>query len=174
MNSELYAGTTFSCSHIDPFDMSKPSFDAAHRVDVLTNRMFIEPLLGLGYPWQDLKVLQQIEKFMKPGDEERLNFNMDFIGLQNYTREVVQFNKIMPYVNARIVKAEKRNVPITSMNWEIYPEGMYKILKRFGSYKNIPKIIITENGAAFNDQLIDGDVHDEQRIDFLKHTYYKY
>jgi len=168
INSSSNVGTTFSCSHIDPFDMSKASFDAAQRVDVLTNRMFIEPMLGLGYPWQDLKVLQQLEKFMKPGDTEKLKFNMDFIGLQNYTREVVQFSKIMPYLNARIVKADRRNVAGTSMNWEIYPEGIYKILKQFSAYKNIPKIIITENGAAFNDVITDDHVHDGERIDFFE------
>jgi beta-glucosidase len=168
LNGKLRIGTTLSCSHIDPVDFSRSSIEAAQRVDVLTNRLFIEPLLGRGYPWGQLKVLQQLEKYMYAGDEKLLQFDMDFIGLQNYTREVVQFSKIMPYINARIVKAGNRNVPVTTMDWEVYPEGIYKILKQFTAYQNMPSIIITENGAAFNDQVIDDHVQDEARVAYFE------
>lgn len=167
-NAELQVGTTFSCSPIDPVDKTKSSIEAAKRIDVLMNRLFIEPLLGLGYPWNDLKILQQLEKFMLPGDEKKLQFDMDFIGLQNYTREVVRYSAVMPYVNARLIKASKRNMPHTAMDWEIYPEGMYKVLKKFNGYSNIKKLIITENGAAFDDHVVDGRVRDDYRIAFLQ------
>jgi beta-glucosidase len=49
--------------------------EAAQRVDVLTNLFFVEPLLGLGYPWQELKVLQGIERYMKEEDENLLQSN---------------------------------------------------------------------------------------------------
>lgn len=167
-NSTLQVGTTFSCSQIDPLDDSRSSIEAAQRVDALTNRLFIEPLLGLGYPARDLRILNQLERYMLPGDEKMMQFEMDFIGLQNYTREVVQHSSVMPYINARIVKASKRNVPRTTMDWEIYPEGIYKMLKQFDAYKKIKKIIITENGAAFDDLLSDGHVHDAKRITFFQ------
>ena len=167
-NSCLQVGTTFSCTHIDPFDDSRLSVEAAIRVDALSNRLFIEPLLGLGYPWQDLKVLQQIEKYMLADDEKLMHFDMDFIGIQNYTREVVKYSSIMPYINARIIKASNRKVPHTAMDWEIYPEGIYKILKKYDAYNKIRKFIITENGAAFEDKLEDGNVQDEYRIEYIK------
>ena len=69
-------------------------------------------------------------------------------------------------MKAKVIKAEKRNVPITAMNWEIYPEGIYHILKMYNEYSGIKKIIITENGAAFNDELTNGKVNDTRRIDF--------
>jgi beta-glucosidase len=164
----LKAGTTFSCSPVDPVDNSRLHVEAAQRVDVLMNRLFVEPLIGLGYPTEDLKVLQQIEKFMKDGDEQKMQHRMDFIGLQNYTREVVQHSAIMPYVNARLIKAGKRNVARTAMDWEIYPEGIYQVLKRFGNYEHIPSIIITENGAAFPDEVHEGQVNDLARIQFYQ------
>lgn len=164
----LQVGTTFSCSQVDPADPSKLSIEAAQRVDVLTNRLFIEPLLGLGYPWNDLKVLQQLEKYMQPGDESLMKFDADFIGLQNYTREVVAYSPVMPYVNARIIKASKRAVLRTAMDWEVYPVGIYKVLKRFDAYPQIKKIIITENGAAFDDEITDGQVKDDKRIRFFQ------
>jgi beta-glucosidase len=52
------------------------------------------------------------------------------------------------------------------MNWEIYPEGIYYLLKMYNEYPNVKKIIITENGAAFHDEVIDGKVHDDYRINF--------
>lgn len=167
-NSKLNIGTTLSCSLIDPVDKSKLSNEAAKRVDVLTNRLFIEPLLGMGYPWGELKAIQQIEKHMHVDDEKLMEFDMDFIGLQNYTREVVRYSSIMPYINARQIKASKRNVHATNMDWEIYPEGIYKILKKFNAYNKIRKIIITENGASFDDKLVLGHINDQQRVDFLK------
>jgi beta-glucosidase len=167
-DSSLQVGTNFSCSHVDAADDSKLSEGAAQRVDVLTNRLFIEPLLGLGYPWQDLKVLQQLEKYMRQDDEKEMQFDMDFIGLQNYTREVVRYSSLMPYVNARFIKPSKRAAKRTAMDWEIYPSGIYKVLKRFDAYDRIKKIIITENGAAFDDQLINGQVKDENRVQFFK------
>jgi beta-glucosidase len=54
------------------------------------------------------------------------------------------------------------------MNWEIYPEGIYRVLKRFAGYKGVDRIIITENGAAFPDQLDEGQVHDDYRVEFYQ------
>jgi beta-glucosidase len=160
-------GTTFSCSHIEPYRNVGKDIIAAKKVDALLNRLFIEPLLGLGYPTNDLKILQRIEKFIKHDDEKNLVFNMDFIGVQNYTREIVSHTNFMPFMQAKIIKANKRNVETTLMNWEVYPESIYNILKKYSSYKNIPRLIVTENGAAFPDVVMNGEVHDPKRIQYL-------
>jgi beta-glucosidase len=161
-------GTTFSYSHIEPYRLNNKDISAAKRTDALLNRMFIEPLLGLGYPIKDLKVLNRIEKYMKAGDESRLAFDMDFIGLQNYTREIVTHSHFVPFIGARILKAEKRNVKRTEMGWEVYPQAIYHALMRIGEYKKIKEIIVTENGAAFHDIMQEGKVNDSERILFLK------
>lgn len=161
-------GTTFSCSHIEPYRNVGKDIIAAKKIDALLNRLFIEPLLGLGYPTDDLKILQRIEKFIKHDDEKNLAFNMDFIGVQNYTREIVSHTTFMPFMQAKIIKANKRNVETTLMNWEVYPESIYNVLKKYSSYKNMPPLVVTENGAAFTDVLINGEVHDPKRIQYLK------
>jgi beta-glucosidase len=162
-------GTTFSYSHIDPYSGNEKDVRAAVKVDALLNRMFIEPLLGMGYPVKDLHVLQRMENFVKPGDEGKLQFDMDFIGLQNYTREIVKHAFFTPFVKAKIVKANERDVPHTMMNWEVYPKSIYHALKRLGAYKGVKEIFITENGAAFPDQVSSKAVYDMQRLLFLKH-----
>lgn len=161
-------GTTFSCSYIQPFGHSENDFNAANRIDVLLNRMFIEPLAGLGYPTKDLNLLNKLEPFIKSGDEGKLPFKMDFIGLQNYTRELVCSSRLTPLLWAKIVKAEKRNVETTVMNWEVYPESIYQMLLKFSKYDSFGEIIVTENGAAFPDKVIEGKVDDEKRRQYLE------
>ena len=143
---------------------------AAEKVDALLNRLFIEPLLGFGYPVNSMKLLQRIEKFIKQDDEKNLAFDMDFIGVQNYTREMVSHTTFMPFMQAKIIRANKRNVITTLMNWEVYPESVYNVLKKYGSYKNMPALMVTENGAAFTDVLCKGEVHDPKRIQYLRDT----
>ncbi len=161
-------GTTFSCSHIEPFSDSQRDVDAAARADLFLNRLFIEPVLGMGYPTSESKILKRIERFVKPGDEDNMKFDFDFIGLQNYTREIVRYSLFTPYIHAKLVKAQKRNVPLTEMGWEVYPPAIYHIIKKYDAYPQIKKLIITENGAAFPDKEVDGRVEDLERLKFIK------
>lgn len=165
--SNARIGTTFSSSYIQPFSKSSQDERAAQRVDTLLNRLFVEPLAGLGYPVTDLKLLQRLEPFIKDGDEAKLAFNMDFIGVQNYTREMVAHSRITPLIWAKVIKADKRNVETTEMNWEVFPESIHEMLIKFSKYKSFKEIIVTENGAAFPDQLVDGKIHDVKRINYL-------
>ena len=162
-------GSTFSCSHVEPKNDSKRHVNAARKADVLVNRLFIEPALGMVYPIEDLGILKSLEQHIKPGDEEKMKFDFDFIGLQNYTRIVTRFSLWPPFVWANQVKPHKiEGAEITEMDWEVYPEGIYKVLKRFSAYEGIDKIIVTENGAAFPDKVEGSKVHDERRVQFYK------
>jgi len=160
-------GTTFSCSYIEPHSDKPKHIAAAKRVDAILNRLFFEPTIGLGYP-TEVKIFNEIKKYMLPGDEQLMAFDFDFIGLQNYTREIVKASFFVPYVGARLVKPEKRNVSVTAMKWEVYPQAIYHIIKQFNAYPQIKKIIITENGAAFPDTILDGEVDDPLRLQYLQ------
>ncbi|ADY51652.1 broad-specificity cellobiase [Pseudopedobacter saltans DSM 12145] len=168
IQNDSVVGTTFSCSHIEPFTNRDKDIVAAKKADALFNRLFIEPLLGLGYPTDDVKILNRIEKYMQQNDENELKFNMDFIGIQNYTREIIRHATFVPFLRAKIVSAEKRKVEMTAMKWEVYPESIYHILKKFNAYSNIPPLIITENGAAFPDRLENNQVDDPKRVQYLQ------
>ena len=161
-------GTTFSCTHIEPFSQNIKDVEAAKRVDTLLNRTFIEPILGMGYPQKDLAVLKKLNNYIKEDDGNNLAFDFDFIGLQCYTREVVKASLLTPYIGAELISAEKRNVIATDMGWEVYPPALYHILKRFNGYEGIRKIIITENGAAFPDTVTNGKVYDIKRTHFIQ------
>jgi beta-glucosidase len=83
LKGDALVGTTFSYSHVEPWRNNEKDLAAAKKTDALLNRLFIEPLLGMGYPFRDLKILNRLEKFHKDGDDLKMAFNMDFIGLQN-------------------------------------------------------------------------------------------
>ncbi|WP_308993469.1 GH1 family beta-glucosidase [Mariniflexile litorale] len=163
-----YIGTTFSCSQVTPYSTSPKNVRAAQKADALLNRLFIEPMLGLGYPTEHVPVLRRIEAYIKPNDLKQAVFDFDFIGVQNYTREVVKHSYWVPYLHAKIVKASKRNVKTTLMDWEVYPPSIYNMIKRFNQYQGVNKILITENGAAFTDILFNGKVHDKERLRYLQ------
>jgi beta-glucosidase len=165
--SHVQIGTTFSGSYIEPYSDTPTHTLAAHRANALLNRMFLEPILGMGYPIEDLPPLKQVERFMEAGDETRMPFDFDFVGLQLYTREVVAHSAFTPYLNARLVHPKKRGQAYTLMNWEVYPESLYHMLKQWAAYKNIPPIYVTENGAAFSDTVHNGQVLDIERRDYL-------
>jgi beta-glucosidase len=161
-------GTTLSFSYIEPRSDDPKDIIAAEKYDCLYNRLFIEPLVGMGYPVKSLPFLERIHKYIKPGDEDAVKFNFDFIGVQNYTREIIKYSWIMPYMHGKMIPANKRVPNPTVNNWEVYPEGIYKILKKVSAYPNIKTLYVTENGAAFKDNLVDGNIHDTERISFLK------
>ena len=162
-------GTTFSCSYIEPTDYKPKNVAAARRFDALLNRLYIEPILGKGYPLEELPALRKVERFFQVNDEANMAFEFDFIGLQNYTREVIQHSWYVPYISGKIIEASKRGVKATTMGWEVYPESVYNMLHQYFKYKKVKNIIVTESGAAFQDNLTDDKtVIDKQRVKYFK------
>jgi beta-glucosidase len=165
---DAHVGTTYSISVVDPYENKEENLPAVTKYDALLNRLFIEPACGSGYPVADLPFISGIEKHIRAGDTNILKFDFDFIGVQNYTRVVVRNNSMMPYLHGLPVSPKRKKLgPVTEMGWEVYPEGIYRALKFYEKYK-IPELYITENGAAYKDVLIQGKIHDNERISFYK------
>jgi beta-glucosidase len=170
MVAQANIGTSFSCSEVLPYTTSADDKAAAHRLDILMNRLFIEPALGMGFPYEEqFPFLQKLHLQTKAWRyTEKMKFDFDFIGLQHYFPVVVKYNPLIPVIQASEVKAPARNVPYTAMKWEVNPESFYRIVKRFGAYENIKAIIITENGAAYIDKMEKGAIKDGERIAYFK------
>jgi beta-glucosidase len=164
INADLQVGSTFSFTHVEGLDQTKRHTKAARIADLLVNRMFFEPIIGLGYPFGEIPLLDRISVHMKKKDEDKLNVPLDFIGVQTYTREVFRHNPFNPFLNIRQVEARKRTDKLTAMNWEVHPPAMYHILKKLHDYGSGIPLVVTENGIALNDQVEQGAVHDPERI----------
>ena len=160
-------GTTYITTRIEPVDQQHKNVEAAKRLDALMNRLFIEPSLGLGYPEETIPLLRKMRNFFEPGDEERMVFEFDFIGVQYYFRTIAK-KSMIPGVRANQVPASKRRVAANELDVEIYPEGLYLILKQFSKYKGIKSLVVTENGTCVIDRVENGAVHDQARVEYFK------
>ena len=137
---------------------------AARRMDGFVNRWYWEPPLRGQYPSDILERLGPMAPRIEAGDLERLSPPIDFFGHNSYTRAVVRDDPESMLLGASQVTTHN---PKTGMGWEIYPDHLYDALRRITRDYGAPEIYITENGAAFHDEVMDGDVKDPQRIDYL-------
>lgn len=168
--TDAYIGTTFSCSYVQPKNYFLRNIRAAKRIDALLNRFFIEPLLGLGYPYDEFIGLGKIKKYFKPGDEKLMQFDFDFIGVQYYFKVVAKYSLFPPILFAKQVPAINRKVNTNTMGMEIYHKGLYKMLKKFNKYKTIGTLYVTEAGVCLDDIIVDGEIIDTKRIKYIKKT----
>lgn len=160
-------GTTISATAVYPASERPRDHLAARRFDTLYNTLYLEPVLGRGYPTAHLPVLRRIEKYIRPGDLEMLQFDFDFWGLNTYTRKVVRYSALVPWIHWSELP-NPRNARENSMRWEIFPQGIYDLLLKYSAYPEIRRLIITENGAAFTDVEVNGRVADGYRVDYLQ------
>jgi beta-glucosidase len=103
--------------------------------------------------------------FVADGDLETISAPLDFLGVNYYTRHVVAPGA---FPGTGLVEFTDRGLPTTAMGWEVDAEGLFDILTRVTrDYGDLP-LVMTENGAAFDDEVgPDGQVHDPRRIEFL-------
>jgi beta-glucosidase len=168
--NKAHIGTSFSCSEIMSASQKPEDKQAANRIDILLNRLFIEPTLGRGYPQENgFILLDKLHLHSKAWKyTQRMQFNFDFIGLQNYFPVTVQHHPLIPYIQAKEVPAKTRKVPVTQLGWEVNPESFYRMIKRYWLYGSIREIMITENGACYTDSFVKGAINDPNRIAYFE------
>lgn len=164
---EANVGITLNLTPQMPASPSVADRVEATWVDGYINRFFLDPLVGRGYPQDMVNGFGDEMSFVQPADMDVIPVPVDFIGVNYYTRNITRSKKISEAENApRTVIRSDEN---TEMDWEVYPEGLYKILGRLHFDYDFPAIYITENGAAFNDQVgADGEVDDPARLSYIK------
>ena len=140
-NTEI--GIFLSGHYIISNTYSEKDLKAAERIDALLNKAFIEPSLGMGYPIDKLPFFKNLSKFIIKGDNDLIKVDFDFIGLQNCTREIVYHDSFIPFLNAKILHEDK--VKNTNLNFQVYDELIYLIIKKYSDYEGVKKIVIVEN-----------------------------
>lgn len=146
-----------------------PGLDAVaeRNADAFINRVFLEPNLGLGYPTDDCRLLRGIERHVRRGDDERVVADLDFLGVQYYTRLRAPW---LPIPGLWTVPhfGRDRSRELTSMGWEVRPEGLGMVLDRVHAYGAYDRVVVTEGGASFDETLVDGRVHDQRRTSYFQ------
>ncbi|MFD1934905.1 MULTISPECIES: GH1 family beta-glucosidase [Nonomuraea] len=169
-------GITLNMSHVTPATASPADLDAARRIDGIQNRLFIDPILLGSYPADMVAGLAHLSDFghVRDGDLETVSTKIDMLGINYYSPALVAAGEpaapgSTPWIGAESARWVDGGRPRTSMGWEIDENGLLELLQRV--HKDYPAIdlYITENGAAFADEVReDGAVHDLRRIDYLE------
>ena len=140
-------------------------FDACH------SRWFLDPVFCGRYPEELLETYRRRHGAprMQAGDLEAFAAApIDFLGVNYYFRQVVR----RPEHRGELFEVTQAHYPggsFTSMGWEIWPDGLYRMLTRLHREYGQPELIVTENGAAFpDDRRHDGRIDDQDRVEYLR------
>jgi beta-glucosidase len=149
--------------------MSSGDVAAARRLDGHHNRWFLDPLLRGSYPADLLELYES--RFgrldaIRDGDLELIAQPLDFLGVNFYRSNLVEAFDGDGVLGLREVDQDAET---TAMGWPIVPAALTELLLRVRSeYGDVP-LVITENGAAFDDRLDGGVVvEDERRIAYVR------
>jgi beta-glucosidase len=158
-----HVGITIDLVHYEPATDTAAD-DAAVRVaDAYRNRSILDPVLRGRYPDELLERWPAHEACVREGDLRTIAAPLDFLGINYYTRNVVRAGP----VDGLPLDAPVEGVEVTGMGWEVYPDGLYDVLRRLGDAYDVPPLYVTENGAAYPDRLEEGRVDDPDRTAYL-------
>ncbi|MBK9304398.1 MAG: beta-glucosidase [bacterium] len=146
--------------------------DAARWFDGFFNRWYLDPLFRGEYPAD--AVADRIAAghlagpelpFVRDGDLAAISQPLSFLGINYYSRVVMRAG----------ADGRREAVPpappaaVTDMGWEVRPECLHESLLRLVRDYAPRRLLITENGAAYDDPPgPDGRIADARRIDYLR------
>ncbi|HSN06300.1 MAG TPA: GH1 family beta-glucosidase [Candidatus Angelobacter sp.] len=170
-------GIVLNLYDVTPGSDAPADLDAARRVDGLQNRWFLDPVLRGSYPDDvvaDLAAYTDLS-FVQDGDLATIATRLDWLGVNYYSSfqvrgldaAVTSGDRPTPWVGTEDVEVVDRGLRRTRMGWDIVPEGLTATLVRLDREYDVPPILITENGSAWEDEVVDGEVHDPERIEYL-------
>jgi len=162
--SPVYPGTDSAADHA-----------AAHLMDGLKNRQFLDPVLRGEYPADVVEATRHLSDwgFVQPGDAEIISAPLDLLGVNYYFPTRVgaapSHGPGMPHFpGSGSIEVLPPRGPLTEMDWEVLPEGFTDLLVRLHEDYGLP-IVVTENGSAYPDVVEStGQVLDTQRAEYLR------
>ncbi|MEZ7005300.1 GH1 family beta-glucosidase [Streptomyces sp. AD55] len=158
-------GVVNNLSTIHPATDRDEDRAAARRMDGHTNRWWLDPVHGRGFP-ADMREVYGVELPEKPGDMDLIGTPLDWLGLNYYFPQTVADDPTGPAPHVRTVR--RVGVPRTGMDWEIDADGLEALLLRLAEEYGARNLYVTENGSSFPDETgPDGAVEDPRRAEYL-------
>ncbi|HEY1352283.1 MAG TPA: GH1 family beta-glucosidase [Ktedonobacteraceae bacterium] len=157
-------------------DERPETLQAVKRADTFRNRWFLDPVFRGCYPENLFSDLGVQPPPASEGDLAIIAAPLDFLGVNYYSRMLVREHHANASVPQQSLHPESYEAieqisgsAYTQMGWEIFPSGLANILTRIHHEYGVQALVVTENGAAFEDHWDGHDrVHDQQRIDYLR------
>ncbi len=167
-------GITLNLYPVYPADDRPETQKGVAWVDAFKNRWFLDPIFRASYPQDFFEEFGVQPPVMLADDLTTISAPIDFLGVNYYSRTLVRGRteeEVQEHGGSSKYE-EVAGIPssdYTAMGWEVYPQGLSDILMRINRDYAPPAIMITENGAAFNDELQNGSrVHDAERTSYLR------
>lgn len=172
-------GLTLNLYSVRPASRSEADADAARRIDGLSNRLFLDPVLRNEYPEDVLDDAGVDEWFAERSDDlQTISTPIDFLGINYYSRHTVAApedgvfsDPSIPSTSpgSELIRVVDTGAPKTQMGWEIHPDGMIDVIEMVHERAPQLPIYITENGAAYPDKIGPEDsVDDEERRHYFE------
>jgi beta-glucosidase len=170
-------GLSLNVNWTTPASPSAADYDTFRQNSGMWVRWYFDPLYGRGYPADmvaDAIARGNLPKdgmtFVKEKDLEAISAPTDFLGLNYYTRFLARNQDIPEEQNMppTVFQAPRNDLDWFDMGWEVYPEGLFRVLTWLYFDYQPAKIYITENGCSYSDGPdTDGRVHDQRRTRYL-------
>ncbi|MEU7016416.1 GH1 family beta-glucosidase [Streptomyces sp. NPDC046385] len=165
---------TLNLHALRPAADSPEDRDAVRRIDAVGNRIFLDPVFHGRLPADLVADTASLTdwSFVHDGDLDAIAAPIDALGVNYYSPAVVAAGTSAapsPWPGAA---GHVRFVPLpgprTAMDWPVDADGLYELLVRLRDELPHVPLLITENGAAYDDYADpEGGVHDPERVAYL-------
>ncbi|MCO1578841.1 GH1 family beta-glucosidase [Crossiella sp. SN42] len=150
---------------------------AARKVEGLSGRLFLEPVLRGVYPadvLSEVAHLNALAPAIREGDLAEIAAPIDWLGVNYYnpTRVAPAADPLYETPGAlpglRGVEILPPEGPLTHTGWEQEAAALTDLLRWLAEQAPGMPLLVTENGSAFPDEVSpDGQVHDPERTAYL-------
>ncbi|MFK0211777.1 GH1 family beta-glucosidase [Streptomyces sp. NPDC090298] len=183
--SDRQLAVSLNLHEIRPLTGAAEDLDAARRIDAVGNRIWLGPMLEGAYPEDLLADTAHLTdwSFVRDGDTVVANQPLDLLAVNYYTPTLVSHvpdgaekpqddghgnSEHSPWPGADAVAFHRAPGEPTAMGWAVDPGALYDLLRRVSAaYPGLP-LVISENGAAYEDVVgEDGSVHDPERAAYV-------
>ena len=127
------------------------------------NTLALDWIRFMGY---ELEITEEDREILRNG-------HPDFIAFNYYNTETVTFDpEVTPIDENGAIRGPGKkvlnpNFPTTDWDWPIDAQGFRTTLQELESRYGLP-LIVTENGLGAYDEIIEGEINDDYRIEYLR------
>ncbi|MFF4104401.1 GH1 family beta-glucosidase [Streptomyces sp. NPDC001903] len=182
---DALVAVSLNLHEVRPLTPSAEDRDAARRIDAVGNRIWLGPMLEGAYPQDLFADTAHLTdwSFVHDGDAAAIHRPLDRLALNYYTPTVVSHvpnggqkpqddghgnSEHSPWPGADEVAFHRAPGERTAMGWPVDPNALYDLLTRTAARHPALPLIVSENGAAYEDETgPDGTVHDPERAAYV-------
>lgn len=174
-HQDAQLGITLNLGPVYPNDETLETRQACARADAFVNRWFLDPIFRGSYPEGLFTNLGVAPPPVEPGDFAIIQAPIDYLGVNYYSRKVIRARReatsgaLDPRGFEEVARVPGASYTQMGPGWEVYPAGLTDLLVRLKDEYAPRAIVVTENGAAYDDQW-DGScqVNDPERLAYIR------